>query len=55
MAFARGFSRHAKRYFAQLERAAWAHLTTLSCCMTLLDAIRHTTRADGTERNGELR
>ena len=44
-----------RRYYAQLERAAWAHLTTLSCCMTLLDAIGHITRMDGDERCGELR
>ncbi len=42
------------RYLLALERAAWGHLTTLSCCMTLLDAIGHVTRKDGDERFGEL-
>jgi hypothetical protein len=37
-------SRERRCYLARLEHVAWAHLTTLSCCATLLDAIAHVTR-----------
>ena len=37
-------------YLAAVEKAAYAHLETLSCCPTLKDAIAHVTRnAVGTD------
>ena len=34
-----------RHYLASIERRAYAHLSLLSCCPTLLDAIRHVTRS----------